>query len=49
MPFDTNSQAKTKLAQEQLPHGNSLALAKECIYCIARRICLQQAHLTVSK
>lgn len=24
-----------------VPHGNSLALAKECIYCIAKKICLQ--------
>ena len=33
-----------------LPHGNSLALAKECIYCIAKRICLESTlRLTTKK
>jgi len=27
-----------------VPHGNSLSLAKECIYCIAKRICLQSTQ-----
>lgn len=32
-----------------MPHGNSLALAKECIYCIAKRICLKSTLALTTK
>lgn len=29
------------IQNQSASHGNSLALTKECIYCIAKKICLQ--------
>lgn len=32
-----------------MPHGNSTAMAKECIYCIAKRVCIQSCKELTTK
>lgn len=33
----------------QVPHGNSSAMAKECVYCIAKRVCIQSCRELTTK
>jgi hypothetical protein len=41
--------AQIDFDKNNTPHGNSLAVAKECIYCIAKRVCIQSSHDLTTK